>query len=72
MTKIAVEQGLRPFQKALETAGFMVVEVQRDEDLKSLRPHAVVISGLDRDFWGSTTGEGCLLLMPRVVHLKKL
>jgi hypothetical protein len=56
MTKIAVEQGLRPFQKALETAGFMVVEVQRDEDLKSLRPHAVVISGLDRDFLGLDDG----------------
>ena len=58
--------------KSPETAGFMVVEVQRTKISKSLRPHAVVISGLDRDFWGLTTGEGCLLLMPRVVHLKKL
>lgn len=56
MTKIAVEQGLRPFQKALETAGYMVVEVHSNEDLRSVHPHAVVISGIDRNFMGIDHG----------------
>lgn len=52
LTKIAVEQGLRPFQEALKTAGFLVVEVERPDDIRKSGAQAVVISGMDRDFLG--------------------
>lgn len=52
MTKVAVEQGLRPFQEALRNAGFTVSEIERPEDVGRLEPHAIVVSGMDRDFLG--------------------
>jgi len=54
MTKVAVEQGLKPFEEALKNAGFMVAEVQRPEDIDRIDPHAIVISGADKDFLGMT------------------
>lgn len=54
MAKIAVEQGLRPFQDALRNAGFAVAEVGRPAEVEGLGPHAIVISGLDVDFLGMT------------------
>jgi predicted fused transcriptional regulator/phosphomethylpyrimidine kinase len=54
VTKVAVEGGLRPFQEALKNAGFVVVEVQRPEDVMNTRPHAVVVSGMDDNFLGMT------------------
>jgi hypothetical protein len=45
LTKVAVEQGLRPFQSALRNAGFIVVELRDAEELPSVNPHAVVVSG---------------------------
>lgn len=54
MTKVAVEQGLRPFQDALKNAGFVVTEIERPEDVDTINPHAIVISGVDRDFLGIT------------------
>lgn len=52
MTKVAIEQGLTPFQKALETAGYVVVQFQGAKDLSELQAHAIVISGADDDFTG--------------------
>ncbi len=52
LTKIAVEQGLRPFQQALETAGFLVVEIKDPNDVNRHGAQAVVVSGMDRDFMG--------------------
>ncbi|MGI6626972.1 MAG: YkuS family protein [Bacillota bacterium] len=52
MTKIAVEQGLRPFQHALKTAGFLVVEVKEADELDGLGAHAIVVSGMDDNFMG--------------------
>jgi len=52
MTKIAVEQGLRPFRQALKEAGFMVVEITKPDEIDTLAPHAVVVSGMDADFMG--------------------
>jgi hypothetical protein len=52
LTKIAVEQGLRPFHQALETAGFLVVEVRQAGELDRLGAHAVVVSGMDDNFMG--------------------
>lgn len=54
MTKVAIEQGLRPFQDALKNAGFVVSEIERPEDVDRLDPHAIVISGVDKDFLGKT------------------
>lgn len=52
MTKIAIEQGLRPFQQALQTAGYIVVELREPGEIDHLGAHAVVISGMDRNFLG--------------------
>jgi len=52
VTKVAVEQGLRPFQEALKDAGFVVVEIVDPEEVTSLAPHAIVVSGMDEDFLG--------------------
>lgn len=52
MTKVAVEQGLRPFQDALRDAGFTVVEMSEPEDVSRLGAHAFVVSGVDQDFLG--------------------
>ncbi|HHW19205.1 MAG TPA: YkuS family protein [Firmicutes bacterium] len=52
MTKVAIEQGLRPFQEALRNAGYVVVEVTEPSEIDSLAPHAVVVSGMDSDFMG--------------------
>ena len=57
MTKIAVEQGLKPFQDALRNAGFVVAEIERPEDLARVDPHAIVISGMDKDFLGMMDGR---------------
>ncbi len=54
MTKVAVEQGLRPFQDALKDAGFVVVEIERPEQVDVMDPHAIVISGVDDNFLGIT------------------
>ncbi len=54
MTRIAVERGLRPFQQALEDAGFVVHELVGLNDLSSGGHHAVVVSGMDDDFLGIT------------------
>lgn len=54
MTKIAVEQGLRPFQDALRSAGFVVMEIERPDQVDVMDPHAIVISGMDDDFMGIT------------------
>lgn len=54
MTKVAVEQGLRPFQDALKSAGFVVVEIERPEQVDREDPHAIVISGTDENFMGVT------------------
>ncbi len=52
MTKVAVEQGLRPFQNALRSAGFVVVELTEAQELPGISPHAVVVSGVDENFMG--------------------
>ncbi len=52
LTKIAVEEGLRPFQQALKTAGFLVVEVKEPDEVHRSGAQAVVVSGMDRDFLG--------------------
>ncbi len=52
MAKVAVEQGLRPFQQALQTAGFIVVEVDEPGQIDQLGAHAIVVSGMDRNFLG--------------------
>jgi hypothetical protein len=52
LTKVAIEQGLRPFQDALKNAGFVVAEIERPEDVDTIGPHAIVISGMDKDFLG--------------------
>lgn len=52
MTKIAVEQGLRPFQEALRTAGFLVVEVKDPNEVRQIGAKAVVVSGMDESFLG--------------------
>jgi len=54
MTKVAIEQGLRPFQDALKNAGFIVVEIGRPEEVDRMEPHAIVVSGGDDDFLGVT------------------
>ena len=54
MTKVAIEQGLRPFQDALKSAGFIVVEIGRPEEVDRMDPHAIVISGNDHNFLGAT------------------
>ena len=56
MTKIAVEQGLRPYHEALKDAGFVVVELVAPEELKSDDTHAIVVSGMDDDFMGIDAG----------------
>ena len=52
VTKIAVEQGLKPFHDALRNAGFLVSEIRSPEDAVRVQPHAIVISGMDKDFMG--------------------
>lgn len=52
MTKVAVERGLRPFQDALKSAGFIVVEIERPEQVDKMDPHAIVISGVNDNFNG--------------------
>lgn len=52
MTKVAVERGLRPFQDALKSAGFIVVEIERPEQVDKMDPHAIVISGVNDNFIG--------------------
>lgn len=52
MTKIAVEEGLRPFQQALQTAGYLVVEIREPNDIGRMGAHAVVVSGMDKNFLG--------------------
>ncbi|HPZ85879.1 MAG TPA: YkuS family protein [Bacillota bacterium] len=52
LTKIAVEQGLRPFQEALRTAGFLVVEVKDPNEVRQTGAKAVVVSGMDENFLG--------------------
>ncbi len=54
MTKVAIEQGLRPFQDALRNAGFVVVEIERPEQVDRIDTHAIVISGTDNNFMGIT------------------
>jgi predicted fused transcriptional regulator/phosphomethylpyrimidine kinase len=54
VTKVAVEQGLRPFQDALKSAGFIVVEIERPEQVDRMDAHAIVISGVDNNFIGVT------------------
>lgn len=54
MTKVAVEQGLRPFQDALKNAGFVVMEIERPEQVDTMDPHAIVVSGMDENFMGIT------------------
>ena len=54
MTKVAIEAGLRPFQDALKTAGFIVVEVRRPEEIRPTGSHAIVVSGSDDSFFGIT------------------
>lgn len=56
MTKVAIEQGLKPFEDALKNAGFTVVEIREPSDVVAAAPHAVVISGMDRDFLGIDGG----------------
>lgn len=57
MTKIAVEQGLRPFQEALRNAGFVVAEIRGPGQVDVADVHAIVISGIDADFLGMTGGR---------------
>lgn len=52
MTKVAVEQGLEPFKEALEDAGFQVVDLKSPDEVGRIRPHAVVVSGVDSNFMG--------------------
>lgn len=56
MTRIAVEQGLRPFQDALKSAGFVVVEIEHPNQRGTMHSQAIVISGLDTDFAGLADG----------------
>jgi predicted Fe-Mo cluster-binding NifX family protein len=58
VTKVAVEDGLRPFQEALKNAGFVVVEMRAPGEISGLNPHAVVVSGMDDDFLGMTDAGG--------------
>jgi hypothetical protein len=52
VTKVAVEQGLRPYHDALKDAGFVVVELSAPDELKVGDTHAVVVSGMDGSFMG--------------------
>jgi S1-C subfamily serine protease len=52
VTKVAVEQGLRPYQDALKNAGFVVVELNAPSELRVGDTHAVVVSGMDENFMG--------------------
>ncbi len=56
VTKIAVEQGLRPYHAALQDAGFVVVELKAAEQLTADDTHAIVVSRMDESFMGLDTG----------------
>jgi hypothetical protein len=51
MSKVSIEQGLRPFQEALSEAGFTVVEIENPSKVDP-RSQAVVVSGMDQNFMG--------------------
>lgn len=59
MTKIAVEQGLRPYRAALRDAGFVVVDFTGAEQLKADDTHAIVVSSADGNM-----GPGTVVMTP--------